>query len=463
MSKPELSSEAKQLVKEEFDSLSARLQSSLVEIAVWNWIARIVFLAVLGGSIFGFLRFQDFLDDRIASRAATFDRIYLANSFVQSQQPRRALQEISSFMDAQRLVNTTHRSAFYEFDQLRLSSSQRNFFHLTVLGAVAQINDRDPAGLILGKDFWIALLDSSYFQTDFILGKQWESGEDISARLGLSYYKFARDAQDLHLALKFLDFASSQSNQAVEQYATYKMYCAAMLGDEESAVKFAKEMFKKWPSLHNTRPPFHSTEFATSFTSAQFAEALSTRLNITNFRLNIEKAWERADQINEVERIVGLIEKLREIDPTFSPESFKVYAIEKFRNNFERTYRHPFHVEDTTHSLYFWTSMMAKVAPIVMTTLSALDVPRGTDDPGAIEYAILQVTTADITDITVSKETASVVVKIDAKTRRTKNGQPRQSTHLWTFERPSGGQDTSWKIASIDDIPSFGQAGQPKN
>ena len=76
-------------------------------------------------------------------------------------------------------------------------------------------------------------------------------------------------------------------------------------------------------------------------------------------------------------------------------------------------------------------------------------------DAEMLDYSILQITGADIADVSISKEKAFVTVKIQAETRRSKASQAVHGAHMWTFERPSNTQNASWKISGTDELDSF--------
>lgn len=279
----DLTEEAKRALKDEFEKLSARYDKILVESSVQNWIFRITFLLVLGGSFYGLYRFEGVIDDRITSRAAVFDRIYLANILAQSGQYRSALQEIAAFTDSLR-SNESGGKPPYDFDSLKLTLSQRNFFNLTVITAVAASTERDPSGQYVGKDFWNALQLSDYFKREFSIGTQWQGGQEINARLARAYFRFADSKDHIALALKYFQQATLQSKEINEDSFAYeRLLCAAILGDEEGAIENAKAMLRLSPTPRGTT-------LSWEFRGAEHGINVANRLQVVNFRRDVDQA-----------------------------------------------------------------------------------------------------------------------------------------------------------------------------
>src|SRR3954447_17543165 len=87
----ELSEEAKKLVQEECKAVLEKDKEVLREVAAYKWAARIFFTLVLGGSIVGIFKAQDYIDDRIAKRTENLERLFLAKSLSDGGQAQDAL------------------------------------------------------------------------------------------------------------------------------------------------------------------------------------------------------------------------------------------------------------------------------------------------------------------------------------------------------------------------------------
>ena len=79
--------------------LSKIQQNDLHDLKIYKWVIRTLFVVLLGGSIYGFLRFQPFIDDRIAVRFEKSDRLTLAMANAVSDSWKEALLGIDGFYD----------------------------------------------------------------------------------------------------------------------------------------------------------------------------------------------------------------------------------------------------------------------------------------------------------------------------------------------------------------------------
>jgi hypothetical protein len=163
----ELEADAKKLIKEQVDELLKSQTSTLQELAVYRWALRTFFAAVLGGSIFGVLKFQDFLDSRISARSEHFEDVYFGIAQANSD-PEVARQlfdnALSRFDDSVFKPGTSFRSHyFYNFIFILADTYEQNA-------------DRSWTG----KSSWDRLNANAFFKRDFAQNwVQWNSNPDL--------------------------------------------------------------------------------------------------------------------------------------------------------------------------------------------------------------------------------------------------------------------------------------------
>ena len=65
---------------------------------LYKWVLRIAFVLFLGGSIFGILKIQDYVDDRVAKRVEKQDTLYSASAYNAGNNYRYALENLELFI-----------------------------------------------------------------------------------------------------------------------------------------------------------------------------------------------------------------------------------------------------------------------------------------------------------------------------------------------------------------------------
>jgi hypothetical protein len=76
----ELSDDAKKLIEAECNRVNEQSKGLLREVEIYKWAARVFFTLVLGGSIVGVFKLQDYIDDRITKRTESLERLFNAKS-----------------------------------------------------------------------------------------------------------------------------------------------------------------------------------------------------------------------------------------------------------------------------------------------------------------------------------------------------------------------------------------------
>lgn len=94
-----LSDDTKKLLEEHFEQLSRKNEDTLRELSVYRWALRMFFAVLFGGSVLGFLKLQDYLDDRIQKRAEDLSGIIYGSAAQSSGDPRTAIEQYSPFLE----------------------------------------------------------------------------------------------------------------------------------------------------------------------------------------------------------------------------------------------------------------------------------------------------------------------------------------------------------------------------
>jgi hypothetical protein len=93
----ELTDDAKKLIQEECTAVLEKYKDVLREVEIYKWATRAFFTLVLGGSILGFFQLQNYLDERIAKGTSHLERLFIARSLTDGNQPKDALPELVEF------------------------------------------------------------------------------------------------------------------------------------------------------------------------------------------------------------------------------------------------------------------------------------------------------------------------------------------------------------------------------
>jgi len=164
------------LVKEyqrELDDLGktkSEYKNTLIELNVDKWVIRFIFALVIGGTIWGLVKYQDIIDNRIALHVTKMDRLPTAISLGEVGNWRGALTHLDSIKE--------------DFKKTEFKPTQefKNAFYPTYLWVLGQVEASEPDGTWVGQEQWkklnedpdyIALKTSGYWDYDEAMNNYW--------------------------------------------------------------------------------------------------------------------------------------------------------------------------------------------------------------------------------------------------------------------------------------------------
>jgi tetratricopeptide (TPR) repeat protein len=228
--KLELSDEAKRLLAEHFEQLSRKNEETLRELNVYRWALRTFFVVLFGGSILGFLKLQDYLDDRIQKRAEDLSGIIYGSAAQSSGDPRTAIEQYNPFLEK------------LETPVFRPSEPIRSIYYFKFIQALADDSQVDPHGEFLAKPAFFALLDSKTYKKDLIANqRRWNADPGIMNAWGRCLAKFEGSPDRVREAKDFFSKAADISDRPSEKASNF--FAMAMMSLAEEDAKSARELF----------------------------------------------------------------------------------------------------------------------------------------------------------------------------------------------------------------------------
>lgn len=441
----ELSEEAKKAIKDEFREFMYENQKTLDELDLYKWVIRALFVLLLGGSIVGIYKFQDYLDDRIATRIEKFDDVYLANILSASSENRNALEQIGNFFDklsdgSKVAVGAKTQEQGFEQDLSRasdLSKAQRDFFFVTLLDAVAYINDMGIDDNYVGKSYWIALIKNRYFQRDFVLAQRWEANQKFNNRMANAYARFAENIDDVRQSKRYFEAALSAATLPLDkaQNCFGLTFISLVLDNLDSAVTFTIEGNRHRANYIN------SEQIVTSIDYVLYERLWRKFHKSAGFQAAYEALFKRAASVEAERAIREKLEKVKVADRNF--DEWQIIA--QTQAVFEETLK-AFLRDDK--------SVLAKnVAPSAFQSLSS-DMNTRRELGQKIHFGSLKVVKSEISDVQDSSNLSIKFTTEQVSWLMNSNGDmeeggttaPWNQVAVWSFHRAPGG---AWRVVSM--------------
>ena len=155
-------------------------RDSLAELNVHKRIIRFIFALLIGGTIWGLVKYRDIIDDRIAEHVVKMDRLPSALSLSYNNQWRAALALLDKVKED---FKTTEFKPSQEF---------KDAFFLTYLWVLGQIEDTEPDGTWLGQDQWRKLNEDPDYIKFKTLALWLESDQAVNNNLAFCTLKYAK-------------------------------------------------------------------------------------------------------------------------------------------------------------------------------------------------------------------------------------------------------------------------------
>jgi hypothetical protein len=162
----ELSDEAIALIKQQWDRFLEQEKTVLSEMNIYKWALRTFFVVVLGGSIYGVFQIQNYVDDRVARHVEKQDNLYSGAVFTATGNPRSALEKLDSFIMSvsnDSSANQRGSSRNVSWDLSNVSAEQKTFLFISLLAALAAIDDKMPAASLSENPNGIRCLPIGFF------------------------------------------------------------------------------------------------------------------------------------------------------------------------------------------------------------------------------------------------------------------------------------------------------------
>jgi hypothetical protein len=228
---------AKLKFEAESKSLFERHEAALRHIKFYKWIAGALFAFILGGSIYSFVKVDEYIDNRIAQRVVKTDRISLMLNKAQFGQWHEALglvDEIRAEMDSGKL------GADLEF---------KKFIYMNELWLLSQSYEKTANGWI-GQDQYDDLMKNQEFRRELFVKQSFHDDGDLMSMLGMCLLKFGKGPESLAQGKDYLQ-QSILRLQPVQRRAGIH-WALAMLDLVEGHQESALQHLKAAEDLHPT-------------------------------------------------------------------------------------------------------------------------------------------------------------------------------------------------------------------
>jgi tetratricopeptide (TPR) repeat protein len=239
----EISNEEKELelIKYKFQTdtqeVLNKYEKTLRELSAYKWGLRVFFTVLLGGSVLGFLKYQEYLDGRIADRIVRLDSFSYAVSLQRSGNYRKALIELENLAD------------FLKKSGYQSTSEFKKSYYFNILTTLANMFELDGDADFVGKISWDRLSKNEEFTRLFILGMEYSKDDQVQNSLGLCTLKYDDSRKAAKKARSYFEKAYKLTDSSESKAA--QRYDLAMLDiiarNETSAAKNFKEAAELYP------------------------------------------------------------------------------------------------------------------------------------------------------------------------------------------------------------------------
>src|SRR5262245_14698731 len=186
---------SKYKTREEINTLIESYQKTLSELNTYKWVLRFVFVALLGGSIFGVTKLQGYIDNRIANRVEKIDRLYFAVSLANTGQYRDSLIEFDTLWSD------------FKAPGFKPTEQYKSFYYIYLLRVLAYQEDFLPNGLPAGQFQWDRLQSDADFIHEFMTSNRWERNDIVYSSLGSCTLRYDKSDKALRLMRNYFQRA----------------------------------------------------------------------------------------------------------------------------------------------------------------------------------------------------------------------------------------------------------------
>jgi hypothetical protein len=212
--------------------LSKAQQKELYELQIYKWVIRGLFIVLLGGSIYGFLKFQPFIDERIALRFQKSDRLTLAMANASSGARKEALQAIDGFYEN------------IKSGRLEETRDYKDFVYSTMIWFMSQDDENLSDGISwVGQEEWLDLWKNQDFLRYYITGSWLPASDSDLNNLALCFLKFEQTDDAIQKAESYFGKAIAASHIPAKQSPRYfgRAMIVLIQGDSDRALDNLKQ------------------------------------------------------------------------------------------------------------------------------------------------------------------------------------------------------------------------------
>jgi hypothetical protein len=283
--------EARMQLKAEVAEQLTIHQKLVQELEIYKWVIRFLFIILLGGSIYGFLHFVNFVDDRIGDRVKKSDKLAQAISFAQLGQWQPALKTFDVFFYDYKATNPSPDGEYLEF------------LYEKWVWILSQHDAQKNPNTWVGEAEWKTLNDEREFRQSILEQSASNLNEAVATNLAYCILKFeTRDA--IENARSFFEQAltatkmrqSGQSNEIRTDTAPHLIQLATIdlvEGNRPQAQKEIKEAAQADPAVltRDLDSYLNSFEKTTEF---KFWDIAAKRVGVSDLGQRLREAYKAA-------------------------------------------------------------------------------------------------------------------------------------------------------------------------
>lgn len=244
--------------KEEINTLVDSYKNTLSELDKYKWALRFIFVALLGGSIFGVMKAQDYIDNRIAHRVEKMDRLYFAVSLANTQQWRDSLVEFDVLWED------------FKSTSFKPTNQYKSFYYLNLIWVLSNLEEYLPNGSIVGQPQWDRLQEDNDFIREFMTSNQWENSSTVNNNLGLCLLKYDKKDKTINSIKNYFQKSYDVAKTNIEKAANiHGLSVIDIIENKKNhATEKIREAAKLNPAVFN--PDIYKTNLEYYFDSTEF-------------------------------------------------------------------------------------------------------------------------------------------------------------------------------------------------
>jgi hypothetical protein len=211
-------------------------ESALRELRAYKWVVRMLFALILGGSIYSFLKIDDYVDEHVAKRFMKTDRLSLLLSQA----------EVGHWRDALGLLDEIRT----EIGSGKLKADQdfKRYLYYDTVWLLGQTIEKNPDGAWVGQEQYDILMKDPDFRRELFTRGNLLADGDLLNLLALCALKYEQTPASLVKARGYLDQALNRIYPSQRKANIH--WSLAMLDLLENHLDSAKQHLESAASLN---------------------------------------------------------------------------------------------------------------------------------------------------------------------------------------------------------------------